>query len=101
MSTWIKTKYLISVTRRSFWTLSIALVLAISLNNYHTIQVKQAYNLEACTAIETSLPRNHNSHPCQTVYADSPNWLSWLSGESKTPQLHFLDLVELIHYSFN
>jgi len=55
-------------------------------------------------AIESSLPLSHINHPCYTSHMSknmsSNSWISWLSGDSKSTHLHFLDLVELIHHSF-
>ncbi len=55
-----------------------------------------------------SCPSNH-SQPviktmesvCQQSDVTINSWLSWLAGDSQSSHLHFLDLVELLHYTLN
>ena len=78
---------------------TLTLVTLFSLTQYSDKQISQLPN--TCMADESNLPMNHVKHPCQVSNMSNKSWLSWLSGDSKTTHLHFLDLVELIHYSFH
>jgi hypothetical protein len=79
--------------------LTITLVLTVNFNGNSFSN--QADLLKSCRAVESNLPINHRNHPCNTVYMSNKNWLSWLSNDNKSAHLHFLDLVELLHYSFH
>lgn len=78
-------------------TLTSALTLNLSSANFN----KQSELLASCMAIKSNLPMNHNNHPCNATYMSNQSWLSWLSNDNKSAHLHFLDLVELLHYSFH
>jgi len=97
MSKWIMTKF------NSFtFALILATTCAISLSNYYdNLEATQAHRLNSCMALESNLPMNHVNHPCNTVYMSNQSWWAWISGDSRSINLHFLDLVELIHYSFD
>jgi len=81
------------------FALTITLTLAFTFNN--TNFNNQAGLLTSCMAVESSLPANHSSHPCNTVHMSNKRWISWLSNDNRSAHLHFLDLVELLHYSFH
>lgn len=51
---------------------------------------------QSCMAIESNLPMNHAGHPCSRIYSPNESLWSWLSGDSQSAHLHFLDLAELI-----
>ncbi|MCW8832930.1 MAG: hypothetical protein OQK09_10755 [Colwellia sp.] len=92
MSKWIMTKF-------KTFTLAFTLTLAVSINfSAHTFN-NQADLLKSCMAVESNLPTNHSRHPCSAAYMQNKSWLSWLSNDKKSAHLHFLDLVELLHYS--
>jgi site-specific DNA-cytosine methylase len=38
---------------------------------------------------------------CQQTSMANKSWLLWLSGESQSTYLHFLDLIELLHYTLD
>lgn len=78
--------------------LTITLVLTLNINN-NTFN-SHAHIAKPCMTIESKLPINHNTHPCNGVSIPNNNWLSWLTNKNKSAHLHFLDLVELLHYSF-
>jgi hypothetical protein len=63
--------------------------------------VEKESALEACMSITSNLPMSHVNHPCNAVYMPNKSWWAWLSGESKSTHRHFLDFIELIHYSFD
>lgn len=80
-----------------------ALTLALSWSSsamYSSIEKNQAQAFNVCTSINSKLPLNHSNHPCQTSQLSNQSWWSWFKGDSRSTHLHFLDLVELLHYSF-
>lgn len=77
------------------------LITLFSVNKYSNEPITQIRLITSCIAVESNLPMNHVNHPCQTSNMSNKSWLTWLSGESKSTHLHFLNLVELIHYSFH
>ncbi|KGJ89722.1 hypothetical protein GAB14E_3883 [Colwellia psychrerythraea] len=77
------------------------LVILYTLSKHTNNQQIQAQLLSSCMAVQSNLPMSHTNHPCQAAGMSNKSWLSWLSGDSKSTHLHFLDLVELIHYSFH
>lgn len=81
------------------FTLTITLVLTINFKGH--LLNSQADLLKSCMAVESNLPMSHSNHPCSAAYMSNKSWLSWLSNDSKSAHLHFLDLVELLHYSFH
>ena len=89
------------MTKISAFSLGFALTLAISINVTPSIFTSQADLLASCMAIESNLPVNHSSHPCQASHMANKSWFSWLSHDSQSAHLHYLDLVELLHYSFH
>ncbi len=81
---------------------ALAMIIIFSLNTAHTNKEEHLAQLTAsCMAIKTNLPMNHAGHPCSGVYAPNQNIWSWLSGDSQSAHLHFLDLVELIQANLN
>ena len=89
------------MTKLTNFTLALTITLTISINfNGHAFS-SQADLLSSCMAVESNLPVNHRRHPCNAVYMSNKSWVSWLSNENKSAHLHFLDLVELLHYSFH
>lgn len=43
-----------------------------------------------------SLPASHPSNRCARQSEDL-NWTNWFAGKSRSNQLHFVDLLELLH----
>lgn len=91
----------LSKVKHLSFAFTLTLVTLFTLNKHTDALNTQAQLLSACMAVESNLPTNHTNHPCYTSNMSNQSWLSWLSGESKSTHLHFLDLVELIHYSFH
>lgn len=50
-----------------------------------------------CTLKQSALNIGKMNHVCQQANMANNSWISWLSGDSKSTYLHFLDLVELVH----
>jgi len=91
----------LSKVKHLFFAFTLTLVTLFTLNKHTDSLNTQASLLSACMVVESNLPMNHSKHPCYATNMSNQSWLSWLSGESKSTHLHFLDLVELIHYSFH
>ncbi|OUR80602.1 hypothetical protein A9Q75_10270 [Colwellia psychrerythraea] len=101
MSKRIMTNSSFSKFKQLSFAFTLTLVILFTLNKYTASQNIQAKLLSSCMLVESNLPMNHINHPCHTTNMSNKSWISWLSGESKSTHLHFLDLVELIHYSFH
>lgn len=56
----------------------------------------QACVCDNTTDYNSSLPSSHPSNRCATQNKDV-NWGNWLTGNSRSSQFHFLDLLELLH----
>ena len=89
------------MTKFKTFTLTLILTLVISFNFSGNTLSNQNDLLKSCMAVESNLPTNHSRHPCSAVYMQNKSWLSWLSNDNKSAHLHFLDLVELLHYNFH
>lgn len=50
------------------------------------------------TTYNSSLPSSHPNNRCATQ-SDNVSWGSWVTGNSRSSQFHFLDLLELLHGS--
>ncbi len=92
--------FLVKFKQLSF-AFALTFITLFTLSSFSDNQNIQAKLLTSCMAVESNLPMNNINHPCHTTSMSSKSWISWLSGESKSTHLHFLDLVELIHYSFH
>ncbi len=80
----------------------VATTIAISTSSYYeNMENAQAHRLSSCMAVKSNLPMNHVNHPCNEVYMSNQSWWAWVFDDSNSINLHFLDLVELIHYSFD
>ena len=101
MSKWIMTNNFLSKVKQLSFAFTLTLITLFALSSYSSNDNNQAKLLNSCMAVESNLPMSHINHPCHTSSMSSKSWISWLSGESKSTHLHFLDLVELIHYSFH
>ena len=80
---------------------TLTLIILFSFNQYNDKKITQIKVLSSCISVASNLPMNHVNHPCQASGMSNKSWLSWLSGDSKSTHLHFLDLAELLHYSFH
>jgi Na+-driven multidrug efflux pump len=43
---------------------------------------------------------SNNDTPKQCLQANTQSWFSWLKGQSRSTQFHFVDLLELINQIF-
>ncbi|QQX80091.1 hypothetical protein JK628_21850 [Shewanella sp. KX20019] len=50
----------------------------------------------ATSSYNPGLPASHPNNRCASQ-SDDLSWKSWLSGKSQNNQLHFIDLLELLH----
>jgi hypothetical protein len=87
------------MTQLKTFTLTLMITLTVVVNLSNTGFSNQTDLLASCMAVKSNLPMNHNSHPCNATYMSNKSWISWLSNDNKSAHLHFLDLVELLHYS--
>jgi hypothetical protein len=101
MSKWIMTNNFLLKFKQLSFAFTLTFITLFALSSYSDNQNIQAKLLSSCMAVESNLPMSHINHPCHSSSMSSKSWISWLSGESKSTHLHFLDLVELIHYSFH
>ncbi|MBL4941720.1 MAG: hypothetical protein JKY81_08650 [Colwellia sp.] len=89
------------MTKLATFTFALTMTLAVTINfSSHTF-TNQTDLLTSCMAAKSNLPMNHSNHPCNAIYMQNKSWASWLSNDTKSAHLHFLDLVELLHYSFH
>lgn len=88
-------------TKLASFALTLTLTLTVAMNFSSTTFTDQSSLLTSCMAVESNLPMSHNNHPCNAAYMSNKSWISWFSNDSKSAHLHFLDLVELLHYSFH
>ncbi|WP_394391002.1 hypothetical protein [Shewanella woodyi] len=51
---------------------------------------------ESTTSYNSSLPASHPGNRCARQ-SQELNWANWFSGNSRSNQLHFVDLLELLH----
>ena len=88
-------------TKLTAFTLAFTLTLAVAINFGAFNFNNQADSVKSCMTVESNLPINHSNHPCSADYRPNKSWVAWLSNDNKSAHLHFLDLVELLHYSFH
>jgi len=101
MSKRILTNLYSSKMKHLFLAFTLTIIASFTVNEYSDPQNRQVQRLSSCMAIKSNLPMNHTNHPCYVSNMSNKSWISWLSGDSKSTHLHFLDLNELIHSSFN
>lgn len=101
MSKRMMTTTILSKLNKLTFAFIFTFVMLFSLSKYNAQQNFKIQLLSSCKTLETKLPMNHVNHPCQASGMSNKTWLSWLSGDSKSTHLHFLDLAELLHYSFH
>jgi len=88
--------------RIKFKVFALALVFSwLSSSMYSSVETNQAQAFNTCMSIDSKLPLNHSNHPCQTSQLSNQSWWAWFKGDSRSAHFHFLDLVELLHYSFH
>ena len=89
------------MTKLKNFALALTVTFAVTANFSVANLSNQSDLLKSCMAVESNLPMNHSSHPCNATYMSNKSWISWLSNNNNSAHLHFLDLVELLHYSFH
>jgi len=90
-----------NIIKSATFTLTLTATLAVSINFSAANFTSQSDLLKSCMTVKSSLPMNHSNHPCNATYMSNKSWISWLSNDNNSVHLHFLDLVELLHYSFH
>ncbi|WP_207234068.1 MULTISPECIES: hypothetical protein [Shewanella] len=72
-------------------------VVAFSFNNAQSENLQtKACVCDSGTTYNTSLPSSHPNNRCASEVTDL-SWGSWLTGNSRSTQFHFIDLIELLH----
>lgn len=78
-----------------------ATVIAVTAMSFQSITSADALSACACSttsesSYNSSLPASHPSNRCARQSEDL-NWTNWFTGKSRSNQLHFVDLLELLH----
>ncbi|MCK7459703.1 hypothetical protein [Idiomarina aminovorans] len=60
--------------------------------------VTQQNATQRCQQLMTEAEQSNNSAQCRLA-DEQVTWLSWLTGDSRSVQFHFFDLIELISSS--
>ncbi len=100
MSKWMMTSKFFSTVKQFCFAFSLTFIALFFISNNTAHQDLQVQLPSSCMAIDSSLPMHDASHACTVSNMSAKSWISWLSGESKSTHLHFIDLMELINYSF-
>ncbi len=101
MSKRMMTATILSKLKALIFTLTFTFITLICVTKYTEQKNVHIQLLSSCMTLESKLPMNHVNHPCRGNHQSNNNWLSWLSGDTKSTHVHFLDLIELINYNFN
>jgi hypothetical protein len=88
------------MTKLTAFSLATMLTITAAYSLEKSANDRQANLLNSCMVVESNLPISHHNHPCHATYMSNKSWWAWLSSDSKSAHFHFLDLVELLHYSF-
>lgn len=78
-------------------SMALAAFIAFALVSPSTL-VSQQNATQRCQQLLTEAEQSDNSAQCQLA-AGQVTWLSWLTGDSRSVQFHFFDLIELISSS--
>jgi len=80
-----------------FATSAFALLLSQLLMTTETTSANsKACVCDSTTSYNTSLPSSHPTNRCAEQSSDV-SWGNWISGNSRSTQFHYIDLLELIH----
>jgi len=83
------------MTKLLLFTFTLSVAFLSSMHFDSAIKAKTAL-LVSCVTNQSSLPLAHHQHPCKAVAMDNISWTSLLFSK-KPAQVHFLDLLELLH----
>jgi len=78
-----------------------ASVIAVTAMSFQNMTSADALSASGCSttsesSYNSSLPASHPSNRCARQSEDL-NWANWFTGKSRSNQLHFVDLLELLH----
>jgi len=77
-------------------TPAIILVLAV-VTNATALQIDTlSCSCSSVVEYNTKLPMSHPNNRCATQQKSGISWSSWFSGNSRSSQFHYLDLLELL-----
>ncbi|GGE90564.1 hypothetical protein [Shewanella carassii] len=71
-------------------------IAAVGLKESNNSANNLARNCNQESEYNSNLPSSHPNNRCATQ-EDELSWKSWLSGNSRSGQFHFVDLLELLH----
>jgi hypothetical protein len=101
MSKWMMTMTYRNQIKLITLTFITTLVTVFTLN----VLMSNSYLLDSrsnsCPSNRSHLVINTMESVCQQSDVTINSWLSWLAGDSQSSHLHFLDLLELLHYTLN
>ncbi|WP_144211970.1 hypothetical protein [Shewanella donghaensis] len=79
-----------------FSTTALMLVAYVAMSeNQQNLQAKQC-DCSNDVTYNSSLPSSHPTNRC-AIDSDNVSWGDWVTGNSRSSQFHFLDLLELLH----
>ncbi|QIR15832.1 hypothetical protein [Shewanella aestuarii] len=77
-------------------TTSLLMISSFALPTSTHSNATQACVCKSDTTYNTSLPSNHPTNRCATQQHDV-SWKNWITGNSRSGQFHFIDLIELLY----
>jgi len=83
------------MTKLLVFTFTVSIAFMGSMHFDSALKAKTGF-LVSCVTNESSLPLTHQQHPCNAVTMQNISWSSLLFS-NKPAQVHFLDLLELLH----
>lgn len=72
------------------------MILLLSMNSIPGFNSSHHYCASQIKEYRKDLPASHPQNHCATP-VQSLTWMNWLTGHSRTNQLHFIDFLELLH----
>lgn len=93
--TYFRTKPMKSITAL-LATSSLVMISSFALPTSTQSNTTQACVCKSDTTFNASLPNNHPANRCATQENDV-SWKNWITGNSRSGQFHFIDLIELLH----
>ncbi|NRD75670.1 hypothetical protein HQQ94_21090 [Shewanella sp. VB17] len=70
--------------------------IAVSARHLSTPDTSLVCSTESAASYNTSLPASHPNNRC-VQQSKELNWANWFTGNSRSNQLHFVDLLELLY----
>ena len=77
-------------------TSSLVVFISLSFSTTGETASTQACACEANVNYNSSLPSSHPNNRC-AVQGHDVSWKNWITGNSRSSQFHFIDLIELLY----